>query len=201
MIRFVCAAMLLAASPGFAQTPYETDYFNVTGVAPDDMLNIRAEPDAAAEIIGTLAHDAQFVEVTDVSGNWAQVSSDERAGWAAIAYLERADPPWLETGLPVGLSCGGTEPFWSAAVNEESFEFNAYWQEPESVSYPIEAAPRARSIGYPVFLMLDGGGVAVAEPRHCSDGMSDLPYGWTLHIVLPGQYDRALDGCCTLRRE
>lgn len=201
MIRFLCAAILLSASAATAQTPYETDYFNVTGVAADDVLNIRSEPDAGAEIIGTLAHDTSWVEVTARSGDWAQVSSDEQAGWVAIAYLERAEPAMLEYGVPAGLSCGGTEPFWSATMDETSFEFSAFWHEPESVSYAIEATPRARSIGYPVFLMLDGGGVAVLEPRYCSDGMSDIPQGWTLEVVLPGQYDRALDGCCSLRRE
>jgi uncharacterized membrane protein len=201
MIRFLCMAMLLAASAAAAQQPFETDYFNVIGVAEDDALNIRAEPGAGAEIIGTLAHYARAIEVTALEDGWAQVSSGERAGWVALAYLERAAPPMLENGLPAGLSCGGTEPFWDASISDESFEFNAFWQVPESVSYAIDAAPRARSIGYPVFLMLEGDGVAVLEPRYCSDGMSDIPHGWTLHAVLPGQTDRALDGCCTLRRE
>jgi uncharacterized membrane protein len=129
------------------------------------------------------------------------VSSGEQAGWASAAYLQRDEPPTLRHGIPAGLTCGGTEPFWFAAISENSFEFSAFWQQPESVSYMIEAAPRARTIGYPVFLMLAGGGVAVLDPRYCSDGMSDIPQGWTLQIVLPGQSDRALDGCCSLRRD
>ncbi|MEO1155590.1 MAG: SH3 domain-containing protein, partial [Pseudomonadota bacterium] len=37
--------------------------FDVTGVASDDVLNIRSAPSATAEIIGTLAHNETGVEV------------------------------------------------------------------------------------------------------------------------------------------
>ena len=201
MTRFLILALALLAAPALAQTPYETGYYAVSGVAPDDALNIRAAPDADAAIIGELAFDAVNVEVTGREGNWARVSRGEQAGWVSFTYLERADPPLLENGLPAGLSCGGTEPFWSASISDESFDFNAFWAEEESVSYPVTSAPRAYTIGYPVFLMLEGGGVAVLEPRLCSDGMSDMPYGWSLNAVLPGRTDTAYSGCCTLRRE
>lgn len=201
MNRFLIFVLALCASPALAQIPFETHYYDVTGVAPDDALNIRAEPESRAAIIGELAFDAINVEATGRDGDWVRVSSGEQAGWVSLTYLQRTEPPLLENGLPEGLSCGGTEPFWNVSISDESFDFNAFWREPESVSYAIEAAPRAHTIGYPVFLMLDGGGVAVLEPEYCSDGMSDIPHGWSLNAVLPGRTDTAYSGCCSLRRE
>lgn len=201
MTRFLILILGLLAAPALAQTPYETGYFNVTGVAPDDVLNIRAEADGAAEVIGELAYNTVNVEVVARDGNWAMIASGEQAGWVSFTYLERSEPAMLESGIPAGLMCGGTEPFWNTTIDEEALTFNAFWLEEESVSYPIEASARAHGIGYPVFLMLEGGGVAALEPRQCSDGMSDIPHGWTLHIVRPGETSTAYAGCCALRRK
>lgn len=201
MTRILILLLGLFSAPALAQTGYQTQYFNVTGVAPDDTLNIRADANPEAEVIGELAFDAVNVEVTGRDGNWAQVSSGEQAGWVSFTYLARTEPELLASGLPVGLSCGGTEPFWSAEIHEDDIVFNAFWAEEESMSYPVTAAPRAFTIGYPVILMLEGGGVAVLEPEYCSDGMSDIPYGWSLNTVLPDHAETVYSGCCSLRRE
>ena len=42
--------------------------FDVTGVAANDVLNIRAAPDASAEIIGTLSPNARDIEVVLLFG-------------------------------------------------------------------------------------------------------------------------------------
>jgi uncharacterized membrane protein len=201
MTRFFSLLACLIAAPALAQTGYETAYFNVSGVAPDDTLNIRAEPDIASDILGELAFDAVNIEVVGREGGWAMINMGDMPGWISFTYLQQTEPELLESGLPVDLMCGGTEPFWSAQISNEAFVFNAFWAEEESISYPVNAAPRAHSIGFPVFLMLDGGGVASLAPNTCSDGMSDATYGWTLNAVLPGQYETAYSGCCTLRRE
>ena len=201
MNRFFSLLACLITAPAIAQTGYETAYFNVSGVAPDDTLNVRSEPEAGSEILGELAYDATSIEVVGREGGWAMINMGDVAGWISFTYLEQTEPDLLANGLPAGLSCGGTEPFWSAEISDEAFIFNAFWEEEESISYPINAAPRAHTIGYPVFLMLEGGGVASLSPNTCSDGMSDTNYGWTLSLVRPGAYEAAYAGCCTLRRE
>jgi len=201
MTRFFSLLACLITAPALAQTGYETAYFNVSGVAPDDTLNIRAEPDTAADILGELAFDAANIEVVGREGGWAMINMGDVAGWISFTYLQQTEPVLLESGIPGGLTCGGTEPFWSAEVSDEALVFSAFWEEEESISYPINAAPRAHTIGFPVFLMLEGGGVASLSPNTCSDGMSDATYGWTLNLVRPGVYDTAYSGCCTLPRE
>lgn len=62
--------------------------YDVSGVASDDVLNIRAEPSADAPIIGTLAHDATNVEIIrDGENGWGLVNTDEGTGWVSFAYL------------------------------------------------------------------------------------------------------------------
>jgi hypothetical protein len=113
-MRRLLAALLLLATPAAAQDalPILAD---VTGVAADDVLNVRAAPNAGAEIVGTLAPDMRGVEVAglDPSGGWGLVNSGERAGWAAMRFLAPRADVWRAGALPEGLTCFGTEPFWS----------------------------------------------------------------------------------------
>ena len=39
------------------------DFYDVEGVAPDDVLNIRSAPEMKSAQIGTLPHDANNIEV------------------------------------------------------------------------------------------------------------------------------------------
>ena len=96
----------------------EPAYYRVTGVASDDVLNVRIAPDAGSEIVGSLRPAATPVEVVEIRGNWARVTEIDISGWASLRYLEPIELASVgKSRLPVGLFCGGTEPFWSLSID------------------------------------------------------------------------------------
>ncbi len=60
----------------------------VSGVAPDDVLNLRAFPSAQSRILAELDHDQcdiAFLPYTD--GSWQKIRVDGRQGWVNRSYL------------------------------------------------------------------------------------------------------------------
>lgn len=184
---------------------------SVTGVASDDVLNIRSAPSAGSEIIGTLAPDQTGVEVVqaDSSGKWGLVNSGEQSGWTALRYLDRVSSSnWYE--LPdQALECFGTEPFWSLTLDDA-----ASFSTPDSpgTSFTLAARePAAGRSGKSGFHAARLSSTETSSPeavslsgtltaQHCSDGMSDRAYGISidlLHLRSTGQLD-VLTGCCSL---
>jgi uncharacterized membrane protein len=204
LIRAILLCLVLQVSMVSAQ---ELPAFHaVTGVATDDVLNLRAAPDATATVIGTLAPDATGIEVVDVQGDWAEVSAGEITGFANLRYLRREDgPDWNLLQTP--LACVGTEPFWSLEIDPAAGETR--YQTPEDTAPQIAEltevwpgvqpwAPSA-AVGLPT-------GLAVLQPLICSDGMSDRSYGIVIDVFLNGAGDGVegasgrtrLSGCCRL---
>ena len=195
MIRWLSLVIALAAPLHAQDLPA---FFSVTGVAANDVLNIRARPDAQSEIIGSLAFDATGIEVVRISGDWGLINSGDSAGYASLRYLERAPgPQW--TALQSPILCLGTEPFWSLEIDPQGDRVRlATPEDPEPTDMAIEAlwpaGPWARSaaVGLP-------DGMAVLVGAECSDGMSDRAYGIAVDIFRQepeGETRRA--GCCRL---
>jgi uncharacterized membrane protein len=193
-----------AILPGMAAAdsvpPVLPALYEVVAVAADDSLNIRAEPDAAADIIGALAFDRTAVEVIMFSteGGWALVNHEEQAGWVAARFLERSVPVDGPLGFSArNLSCFGTEPFWSLQITDESVVLSrpeGTVKRPITAAYanPVQSLPGTNTAFFD--WTLDG--VPVRShilPGICSDGMSDRQFG--LHYI-----DDALGhrGCCNL---
>jgi uncharacterized membrane protein len=177
--------------------------FDVTGVAADDVLNIRAEPDAGAEIIDTLSPDARGVEVVahDESGRWARINSGERSGWVALRYLAYRADVWEPGALPESLRCLGTEPFWSVRPRAGSVVFSS----PDAPEWtlPLRAVldPGAFRSPRRAIVAEDAGRrlTAAITPAPCSDGMSDRAYGLDATLIIEeGGTLRMLAGCCTI---
>ena len=104
----------LSTEPESAQPAPEPEGpigYRVVGVAADDVLNVRAEPSASAEIVGTLAPDAVGVVVFDTwEDPWWRVSLDDgTTGFAHSAYLEM-DERWT-VGFDE-LPCAPEEAVW-----------------------------------------------------------------------------------------
>ena len=87
-MRLLAALLLL---PTFLSAGEFPALFSVTGVAANDVLNIRETASASADKLGALQHNAKNVEVVavDDARKWALVNTGETAGWVAFRYLAR----------------------------------------------------------------------------------------------------------------
>ncbi|MGQ0567115.1 MAG: SH3 domain-containing protein [Gemmobacter sp.] len=199
-MRAWLVALALATPAGAEGLPA---FYSVTGVAANDVLNVRAEPDAGAAILSGLAPDAARIEVVGLSpdGDWAQVNAGDMAGWVALRFLARdPGPDW--TALQTPLACYGTEPFWSLRIDPSAA--TATFETPIESARPmwidraaiVEGGPPAAG-----FLLRDGGGAgfATVAAGACSDGMSDRMMGLTATLFTPsGTGLSGYSGCCRL---
>lgn len=172
--------------------------FNVIGVASDDVLNVRAAPNAAATIQDKISPYAVSIEVLELSadGAWGLVSTAEGNGWAAMRYLKPAtgqDPNLI----PRPMICLGNEPFWSVGLLPRGAEYTT----PEGRADLMVVAESVAPQGY--LARLDEGRTLsrtlIITRAHCSDGMSDRRFGFAATLYTESlKGNSALTGCCTL---
>jgi uncharacterized membrane protein len=199
------AACILLISASAATAQDFPAAFAVSGVAGDDVLNIRAEPNTTSAIIGSILPYATSIEVLELSanGNWGLVSTGEGNGWAAMRFLEPMPAP-DENSLPRPLSCLGTEPFWSVGLLPRGDEFSTPGYRADLIRLSEAAAPQ----GYIARLQV-AKELPDEEPTEtmtltitratCSDGMSDRRYGFTAVLFTESDEGNSLrSGCCTL---
>ncbi len=200
-MKFIAfAAALFCAAPLAAQP----GYYRVTGVAADDTLNVRAEPNASSADIGDLDPNATGVEVlgTDPSGDWGEIIWEERNAWVAMRFLAPDSLPTVQgTVLPAGLQCGGTEPFWTMKLSQNSAVFSDISGTVLNLGLAGSTVAEGRP-EYPVAMQHGGGGnnaLSIVSPLRCSDGMSDRDYPFTHTLLLQtAEGRRFLEGCCYL---
>ena len=193
MPRLIVALALLLLWTAAAAAQQLPALHRVTGVAGDDVLNIRAEPSASAPVLGSFQPGEDGVEVLRLSpdGRWGLVGLPEGPGWVAMRFLAREAPG--PGSLPRPLRCVGTEPFWSLQVSGDAAVFAT--PERETPLRPLgEAGGFVGTVA-----AFDAGGETLdltVVRRDCSDGMSDRPYGFTALVWNRGEL--FLEGCCTL---
>ena len=200
IVRFLGAlALWVIASAALARDLPAV--FDVTGVAADDVLNIRAEPSAEAAVLRSIPPDAKGVEVVALSqdGKWGMVSTGEGNGWVAMRFLTAQPAPGYNT-LPRPMTCMGTEPFW-ILVHDPLHDRIEMLGEPEKLlAVGLElAAPE----GY--FVLSTGADDEKAlykltiTRQVCGDGMSDRQFGFDARLFISGPGgNRLVSGCCTL---
>ena len=200
MIR-LCFCLLLALVPLGAAAQSYPALHDVTGVASDDVLNVRAGPGASHEIVGELAHDAAAVEVVAVNdaGTWGLVNAGERSGWASLAYLARRPGNWTDSPTTI-TGCFGTEPFWSVRDLNGTLQLNNLGE--ELFSAPADPLTGSAATGMLATAAADGTGFVTLAIRQemCSDGMSDMDFGLSATVVsrLDGWGTQLWTGCCTV---
>ena len=199
MIRLALLLWASLALPAFATQDGWPAIHDVTGVAADDVLNIRERPDAASPVVGQLAPDAT-VEVIRANERltWGLVNAGERPGWVSLRYLARRPGQW-DGAFPEIASCVGTEPFWSLQREGDAIAFST----PDSASgYMITARSGSANRRDRFHIIAEGAvgtAVAILRTEACSDGMSDRAFGISVDLLLGiGPEARQLSGCCTL---
>jgi uncharacterized membrane protein len=207
MIRIFLLSLFLAF-PAFSQG--FPALYDVSGVAANDVLNIRANTDFNAPVIGTLAPDATGVEVVGLSsdGKWGRVNSGESSGWVALRFLDRqSGPEWISLDRP--MTCSGTEPFWSLAYSPDrrNMMLSRMGEDHDLglwINWHMETEGRMGQIGW----HLSGPareGFATLTAESCNDGMSDRAFGLSITLFMNAADESAapplgLAGCCSLSR-
>ncbi|QDY71465.1 SH3 domain-containing protein [Qingshengfaniella alkalisoli] len=148
MLTTGCLIFLCQAGGSIAGLPDEYPaLFDITDVASDDELNIRAAPNSRADIIGSLPPDRTDVEVLRLSKDrkWARVGLPEQSGWVAVRYLA-PQPVQPDNMIPVRLRCNGTEPFWSLHIpRHDQAEFERMPDPTQGFSIVWQSAPAGRT--------------------------------------------------------
>lgn len=95
LLPFLACVALLFCGPALANAD-GPDYFAVTGVETDDVLNLRSKPSASGALIGTIPPDATSVANLGCVGGltyaeWAEANESERAAaiktrWCRVGY-------------------------------------------------------------------------------------------------------------------
>lgn len=193
-------AMILAALSGQAYATPEyvlPTLFDVTGVASDDVLNIRAAPEAGAEIIGSFAPNAKNIEVVAEQKGWSQVDTGEQSGWVSSRYLNYQTEVWEPGKLPDSFSCYGTEPFWNVKLKGNQLVLGT--PDSEDDSRNIQTVLDTGAFRHPMRAVVAEGMTLTATPQQCSDGMSDRTLGLAAHVIIHGDKPRMLTGCCSIQ--
>jgi hypothetical protein len=193
----LAVAALLCASGANAADAVEPLRLSVTGVARNDVLNLRAQPDARSPSVGSLPSDATDIDVVaqpTQSLDWIMVQKGRARGWANARFLSYGHR--LEGTLPLRLRCAGTEPFWGVEVGYGRADANLAFDQRRArlaLATPIPAAARPRLWLLPSANPRDPASFLLVERRVCSDGMSERDYPFTVAVRLG---DTVLSGCC-----
>ena len=192
-------ASLLAAPVFAAPASAAPDYrlpglFDVTGVAADDMLNLRERPDSSAPIIGRIAPNARNIEVVEEAGGWGRVNVTETSGWVSMRFLRTQGDIW--NGVPQTLGCFGTEPFWNVEQSRTGLLFST----PEGQrAFTIDRVLESQNSTLPQRAFQAGDLTLVVTPGQCNDGMSDRAFGLHAMAIFGGDTPRMLTGCCSVQ--
>lgn len=197
MMRLVLAFLCVVAPAAAQEFPAQ---FSVDGVASDDVLNVRAAPDAGSEIRDTIGPYEIDIEVLGLNadGTWGRVPLPEGVGWVSMRYLA-ANADTDAEAVPRPLICSGTEPFWTLANYPRGPEFRDLSLDRRA---DLELLYERRlPDGY--LLRYTGGEelphTLLVEREWCSDGMSDREFGFSATILTGENYRmRTLHGCCSL---
>ena len=204
MLRPCLFALALSLLPLGASAQSLPDLYDVTGVAANDMLNVRAFPDAKASVLGELPPDARGLEVLalDPSGKWAQVNMGEQAGWVSTRFIKARPTVWVPGRLPETLSCSGTEPFWSLRQKDGGLVLSQPDAGDRALTLRTTLDRGFEGDRMRALIAGDGAGrlTAVIQPDACSDGMSDRSFGLSGTLILDGSgtSSRMLTGCCSI---
>ncbi len=202
-MRWLAALLCLLALPAAATQDAWPALYDVVDVAANDVLNIRNDPNARAPIVGSLAHDAQAVELIrpDESHRWALVNNGEGSGWVSLRYLQRRAGQWAGS-MPQVAQCSGTEPFWSLGVESATASFSAINAERQNYEIVQKGPAQGRRDSFHLIAEgADGFAVGAVSAEACNDGMSGRAYGLSVELLMKGAagWDH-VSGCCSLSR-
>lgn len=185
----LCASMM---GEGVARA---ADSWEVKGISPEQVLNVRSQADGKSPLVGALPAGAHGVVVTGaaVSG-WLPISYGTVKGFVSDKNLMKSPA----AGAPGGLTCSGTEPFWTLQVDGHTATFDAVDAQAvkTELNAPIQPSMALdRWLYTPVTATAPITFVLVQETRRCIEGVTDDSGARRYEITLRKGND-LFAGCC-----
>ena len=201
-LPMLLALLLLVPNQVFGQDGNQLIFFRVSGVAASDVLNIRKDADSASAIVGSFAPGAGPIEVFRRQHNWGEVATPEGTGWVNMRFLVPMQvASFGNSPLPNGLTCAGTEPFWSVHLDQGK----AMLSTPQEANQKFSVVSTGGFIGRAGpdgFFVANGSQsqlTGIVSFRQCGDGMSERRYGWWINLLITdANGSGAVTGCCSL---
>lgn len=174
--------------------------FSVVNVAQGDFLHGRKAPNVSAPILKSFAPDTPIVVFAYLVNGWAKVGVGEEVVYVSSRFIKPNGGVQTSSGMQLGLVCRGIEPFWTVKIDEDqSFRYEGLIGGAEPRTSINRAIPSTNTNSYPYnFGAMPYSGTISQEI--CSDGMSNINYGWRITLIKPTQSGswKTLNGCCSL---
>lgn len=200
-MKWLSSLFLLLCLP-LAAAEAQPGLYRIVNVDSFDVLNVRETANPLSAILGTLAPDAEMIEVLEEEDGWGRILLDEGNGWVNMSYLAPMDRPMAgEFDAPGHFQCLGTEPFWGAQLGSDGrLSFHDGMSLGEELTAELTDAQTASARPDPHYYAFEGAvsGTLIIDAETCSDGMSDRDYGWRAYLFArdPEGGRRFVDGCC-----
>ncbi|MBU2992259.1 SH3 domain-containing protein [Octadecabacter sp. 1_MG-2023] len=197
-MKWVFAVLLsIVATVAFATVDGWPALYDVTGVAADDNLNVREQPNASSIVISTLPPMAENIEVIAVNEDetWGLINIDGGTGWVSLRFMAR-QPEQFAGYTPAITVCHGTEPFWALEIEDDNFAFSA----PDVTGTPTPLTVLRSANRIDRFALISDGITGVVSTQACNDGMSEMQFGLSIDLLAPLYGEtQLLSGCCSIQ--
>ncbi len=154
-------------------------------------------PDDTAPVLARLPAGTPVAVLEDLHRDWARVSV---AGQEGYMHLQATGPGGIATtagGMPLGLACAGTEPFWTFSINSDG---TTRFENVGAQEAPIPGSLSSVSGSNYPYAFQAGAISGQLTNRACSDGMSEITYPWEVILSAPmGGGMQSVQGCCLLQ--
>ncbi len=154
-------------------------------------------PNDTAPSLTVLNPNSPVAVVEQLHQDWVKVLVDGQEGYLHSQGATPGGGATTTEGMQVGLSCAGTEPFWTYQINTDG---TTVFEDVGSQGAPIASTMnQINGTSYP-YTFQAGPITGQLNNQVCSDGMSDNLYPWELllNVTLNGS-QQTVQGCCTLQ--
>ncbi|MFT5628979.1 MAG: hypothetical protein ACI82I_000928 [Gammaproteobacteria bacterium] len=218
LMSIICAVIVCISSGAPAQQrvliPDLPELYAVTGVSPDDVLNVYEQPTQQATIVATLHATATRVEITALTQDrqWGRVNVDFEPGWVSMQSMQVIDMPfWWE--LSGQMYCNGADPSWRAVIDGDrtgGITIIPEGRAPLSMKRGWLRDRWGRSDwGIPISAAINFEGdtiaaAAIIRAENCTDGTTPRLLGLSVHIATSqptsgnASINYSYSGCCSI---
>ncbi len=164
---------------------------------PASAVQVFEFPNDTAPVLTTLDPNTPVAVLEPLHLDWVKVSVQGQEGFMHAQGALPGGGVTTPQGMQLGLSCAGTEPFWTFQIGQDgSTSFEDAGNQGNPVVAPIT------SVGGTTYPYSFQAGQISGQLSNtaCSDGMSDITYPWELLLnVTIGGTPQTVQGCCLLQ--